>query len=105
MTNPVLVPGFEPGRHRRRPRRRVVVLVATAVLVGALSVSAAAVTRATTDPPVTRCTTLTVTAAPEMAPAIERVASSLRGFHCSRIVVSAADPARTATALDRGTAR
>lgn len=105
MANPVFVPGSERGRHRR-PRKHVVVLVATAALVGALSVSAAALTR---DTPAASqaagCTSLRVTAAPEVAPAVKEVADSLPRTRCGRILVTAADPATTATALARGTAR
>src|SRR3954453_4139406 len=102
MANPDSVPGSERGRHRR-PRRHLVVLVATAALLGALSVSVAALTR---DTPAAshaaECSTLRVTAAPEVAPAVKAVADSLPRLRCGRIVVSAADPASTATALERG---
>ena len=105
MAYPVFVPGSERGRHRRPPRR-MVVLVATAGLLGALSVSAAAAfTGETRAPQPAGCPTLRVMAAPEVAPAVETVASSLPRSRCNRVVVSAADPASTAAELERGTAR
>ncbi len=104
MANPVFVPGSERGRHRR-PRRRVVAFVATAGLLGAFSLSAAAFTGEKPAHQAAGCPTLRVTAAPEVAPAVETVASSVPGVRCSRIVVSAADPASTASELERGTAR
>ena len=104
MANPVFVRGSEHGRHRR-PRRRVVLLVATAGLLGAFSLGEAAFTGAAPAPRAGGCVTLRVMAAPEVAPAVETVASALPRLRCSRIVVSAEDPASTAAQLERGTTR
>src|SRR4029079_8355481 len=104
MANPVFVPGSERGRHRR-PRRRVVAFVAAAGLLCAFSLSAAAFTGEKPAHGGAGCPTVRVMAAPEVAPAVKTVASSLPRVRCSRIEVSAADPASTASELERGTAR
>jgi len=102
-------PVLEPNRGRhRRPRRRVVVLLTTAALLGTVTVSAAAVTDDGAPTSTTACSTmrtLRVAAAPEIAPALETVARSLRGLGCLRIRVGAAEPASTAAELARHEAR
>jgi Ca-activated chloride channel family protein len=103
MQNPVPVPGSERGRHRRPRKRAVLALTAVAFLATA-SVSAAAFTGDTPAPAAAGCPavrTLRVVTAPEVAPAVETVASTLTGLGCTRIAVSTADPASTAAQLAR----
>jgi len=107
MANQTHVLGSERGRHRR-PRRRVVVLLTTVALLGTVTVSAAAVTDEGTPTDTADCLavrTLRVAAAPEIAPAVETVASSLTGLGCLRIKVDASDPASTAAELARRESR
>ena len=107
MANVNAVPGSERGRHRR-PRKRVVVAMTVLATcgAGAVTVGAAAVFgddgTAAGSTGCRSARTLRVVAAPEVAPAVERVASASTNRRCVRVTVEAADPATTAAALRRG---
>ncbi len=103
----------EPHRHarHRRPRRRTALAVTAAGVLGTLAASGAVALVGAglsggsadgTDCPDVR--TLRVAAAPEVARAVTRVAGSLTALGCTRVEVSAADPAATAASVAAGTA-
>ena len=97
-------PAHDSGRHRRRRRRAV---VGAAVAAGAVGVTAAGivtVVRAQTSP-AAGCDTeqpLQVSAAPELAPAVARVADTDPSLRCLRIVVAPDDPADVAATVSAG---